>query len=79
MDGSLFEIENRRYILNTTLLTRKRYLTIKNCGCLYISITFNYLETMQMSRQPELICTIKAAYYIHYDETFFYNAFHFCL
>jgi len=51
-----FKIENRRDILNTTLLTRitahKQLLTMVG---LNINLTFNHLETMQMSgQQPEL-------------------------
>jgi len=50
-DGSFyFKLENKRDILNTTLMTRitahEQKLTN---GGLNISITFNYLETMQMN------------------------------
>jgi len=56
MGAFYFKIENRRDILNIALA---RYIYTKriiNNGGLNISIAFNYLETMQMSRQqPEIV------------------------
>jgi len=52
MGALYFKIENRRDILNTALLTSTT--THTNNGGLNLNITFNYLKTMQMSRQqPE--------------------------
>jgi len=55
MGAFYFKIENKRDILNTTLATGiTAYKQVINNGGLNIYITFNYLETMQMSRQqPE--------------------------
>jgi len=55
MGAFYFKVENRRDIFNTTLMSKitAHEQKVTNGG-LNISITFNYLETMQMSRQqPE--------------------------
>jgi len=54
-DGSLlFQSRNKRFILNTILLTRiTAHKQSQTMGPLSTNTTFNHLEMMQMSRQRE--------------------------